>query len=251
LKQKRKNQVTRSNTSATPQREKSKRSRRGRIVFTAAQLFSKLGYHAASTRRIASEAGLSEGTIFNHFKSKQEILIAILRDMYEEMITSAQEGLEPLTDTRERLELLALNHLQHISRDNGLLIRMIHIHHGLDVHQDYLSEESFINALNRRYTRLLNNTIKEGIRRGELIENCDLAVCRDLFFGGLEYGMRTLFLRGKKSELQSYAHLAVDNFIHGLERNRPEHPGPKESEQTLARLENLVERLEYAVKART
>ena len=48
------------------------------IVETTFELFSKLGYSATSIRNIAGEVGVRESAIYNHFKSKEEILKAII-----------------------------------------------------------------------------------------------------------------------------------------------------------------------------
>ena len=50
------------------------------IVEISFDLFSKLGYSATSIRNIASEVGVRESAIYNHFKSKEEILKAIIEE---------------------------------------------------------------------------------------------------------------------------------------------------------------------------
>lgn len=41
-------------------------------------LFSRQGYHGTSTAQIASQAGISQATIFKYFKTKEDLLVAIL-----------------------------------------------------------------------------------------------------------------------------------------------------------------------------
>lgn len=53
-----------------------------KILTAAKEIFLREGYHASTTKQIAKLAGVGEGTIFNHFKSKSDLLIAI----YEEMM---------------------------------------------------------------------------------------------------------------------------------------------------------------------
>ncbi len=48
------------------------------ILMTALELFANEGYKAVPTSKIASQAGVSEGLIFRHFKNKQGLLDAIL-----------------------------------------------------------------------------------------------------------------------------------------------------------------------------
>lgn len=48
------------------------------ILRAAAKLFAEKGYHASSTSEIAREAGVAEGTIFRHYKTKKELLLAVV-----------------------------------------------------------------------------------------------------------------------------------------------------------------------------
>jgi AcrR family transcriptional regulator len=48
------------------------------IVTAALELFSKEGYNATSTSKVAKKAGVSEGLIFRHFRNKEGLLHAIL-----------------------------------------------------------------------------------------------------------------------------------------------------------------------------
>ncbi|EFC93918.1 transcriptional regulator, TetR family [Methanobrevibacter smithii DSM 2374] len=49
-----------------------------KIFDTALDLFSKKGYDSVSVRTIASEVGIKESSIYNHYSSKKDILISIL-----------------------------------------------------------------------------------------------------------------------------------------------------------------------------
>lgn len=49
-----------------------------KIFDTALDLFSKKGYDSVSIRTIASEVGIKESSIYNHYSSKKDILMSIL-----------------------------------------------------------------------------------------------------------------------------------------------------------------------------
>ncbi len=51
-----------------------------KILDAALDLFSKEGYAAISTSKIANSAGVSEGLIFRHFKNKQGLLNALMKE---------------------------------------------------------------------------------------------------------------------------------------------------------------------------
>jgi AcrR family transcriptional regulator len=55
-------------------------SARARILATAERLFAERGFDRTSTARIADAAGVPHGLIFYHFKTKMELLLAVIRD---------------------------------------------------------------------------------------------------------------------------------------------------------------------------
>jgi len=98
-------------------RELQAQERAERILDAAARIFARKGYHRATTREIATEAGVAEGTIYNHFASKRDLLLAMMTRLAEindlrQAITQA-----PVTDDREffrqlfrrRIDLLVRN----------------------------------------------------------------------------------------------------------------------------------------------
>ena len=171
------------------------------ILEAAIFLFADEGFHDASTRKIAARAGVSEGTLFNYFGSKNELMRAILIRIYAELTDNANTILRETLDTRERLQLLAENHIQVMSRDNALFMRMIQAYMNVDLAGYNRIKDSVLHKLNLSYAWVFDLTIKEGIERGEITEDINLSALRDLFFGGLEYCSRTLFLHDSFGEM--------------------------------------------------
>ena len=54
-------------------------SRREQLVETALTVFNRDGYHAAGIDRILAEAGVAKMTLYNHFRSKDDLILAALR----------------------------------------------------------------------------------------------------------------------------------------------------------------------------
>ena len=59
------------------------RARREQIVGAATRVFAGKGFRRATTREVAREAGVSEGTIYNYFEDKDALLMAILERLNE------------------------------------------------------------------------------------------------------------------------------------------------------------------------
>ncbi len=64
------------------------------ILEAAARLFAKNGYARTSTVTLAHEAGVAEGTIFRHFKSKEELFIALILRLNEKLLQDVYQYLE-------------------------------------------------------------------------------------------------------------------------------------------------------------
>lgn len=57
------------------------RNRREKILHSASRLFAEKGFHRTTTRQIAEAAGVSEGTLYNYFESKIELLFGIMEHL--------------------------------------------------------------------------------------------------------------------------------------------------------------------------
>ena len=68
-----------------------KAEREAQILDAATKVFANKGFRAATTKEIAAEAGVSEGTIYNYFDSKYDLLIAMSQRL-------ALESLQQLDD---------------------------------------------------------------------------------------------------------------------------------------------------------
>jgi AcrR family transcriptional regulator len=80
-------------TAQDPIREQLIEARRNQILDAAASVFAEKGFHRATTKEIASAAGVSEGTIYNYFDNKADLLIGIMSRLVE-----LQQLSEELTD---------------------------------------------------------------------------------------------------------------------------------------------------------
>lgn len=65
--------------------------RKEKIMQASIQLFVQRGFHNTSTRMIAEQAGVSEGLIFRHFRSKDALLDSLLQQGADEMYQAVAE----------------------------------------------------------------------------------------------------------------------------------------------------------------
>jgi AcrR family transcriptional regulator len=62
----------------------SKLSKRDQLIQTALELFAKNGIHATGVDSIVEQSGVTKKTLYAHFRSKEELVLAVLRQ-YDEL----------------------------------------------------------------------------------------------------------------------------------------------------------------------
>jgi len=82
------------------------------VLESAARSFCAHGYDAASMRQIADDAGMKAGSLYYHFPSKSELLIAVHEEGIRRITASVTEALATVTGPRKRLETAMVAHLQ-------------------------------------------------------------------------------------------------------------------------------------------
>jgi AcrR family transcriptional regulator len=77
---------------------------RERLLKAASRIVAREGMEAATTAAIAAEAGVAEGTLYRHFESKDDLLIAAYRQMKQAVFVDAASGLDASLPPPERLK---------------------------------------------------------------------------------------------------------------------------------------------------
>lgn len=77
---------------------------RAKLMHAATLIVARDGMEAATTAAIAGEAGVAEGTLYRHFESKDDLLIAAYRQMKQEVFLDAGVGLDTSMAPPERLK---------------------------------------------------------------------------------------------------------------------------------------------------
>jgi len=72
--------------------------RRAQLIKAANKVFTKKGYFGATTEEIARTAGLTKGALYFHFKNKEEIFFAVIRDINENIKTGILGSYENESD---------------------------------------------------------------------------------------------------------------------------------------------------------
>jgi AcrR family transcriptional regulator len=94
-------------------------SARGKLLQTAAHLFRNKGFERTTVRDLASAVGIQSGSIFHHFKSKDEILRAVMEETIRYNTALMRAALAEADSVRERVLALIRCELQSIMGGTG------------------------------------------------------------------------------------------------------------------------------------
>ena len=138
--------------------------RRNQILDAATKVFVRQGFQHARMDDIVEESGLSKGTLYWYFKSKEDIINAILRRLF----TGDLENLESLVQAEgtasERLIRLTNDRVIGMKRMSSL-VPIIFDFYAVAVHQQWVQQ--FIGEYFKHFRTLLEDLIQQGIDTGE------------------------------------------------------------------------------------
>ena len=134
--------------------------RRNEILDAADALFGQKGFDGTSTNDILEKVGIARGTLYYHFKSKEDIMDALIDRYNIRLLSTAQEiAADTSIPVIERIfrVVMSLN----ISEGNGKEI-IEHIHRP----QNALMHQKIQKVIMKGVTPILTGIIREGIEQG-------------------------------------------------------------------------------------
>ncbi|WP_396174799.1 TetR/AcrR family transcriptional regulator [Flavobacterium sp.] len=163
--------------------------RKTEIINVAAKLFKEKGYSAVTMRDIAQAMDIKAASLYNHIKSKQEILVLIIIEIAEEFTNTMNQVVNSSETTIKKIEKIIQLHLNITLRDANALACL---------NNDWMhladAELTYFIKMREDYEENFRTIVQKGIADGE-IKNLNLEV---IIFSTLST-LRTLYLwYGKK-----------------------------------------------------
>ncbi|TVP61132.1 MAG: TetR/AcrR family transcriptional regulator [Halomonadaceae bacterium] len=94
-------------------------SPRGRLLVQAAHLFREKGYERTTVRDLAAAVGIQSGSIFHHFRSKEEILQAVMTEAILFNTQRIRQRLAAVGTVEEKLRALVACELKSVNGRTG------------------------------------------------------------------------------------------------------------------------------------
>lgn len=133
------------------------------IIEKASRLFREKGFGAASMRDLAEHVGVEAASLYNHIRSKAEILQTICFKVANEFMTNLEAVEASHQSTLKKMETIIRMHIRMMLDQDSFVY--IADHEWRHLPEPYLS--NFLNQ-RRNYRKRLGDIIEDGIARGEM-----------------------------------------------------------------------------------
>jgi TetR/AcrR family fatty acid metabolism transcriptional regulator len=95
--------------------------KKNQILEAAAQLFAEKGFHRTTTKDIAQAADVSEGTLYNYFDNKEDLLFGIMEKLVDNQQLGRQLSLAELDDAQDFLVAVLNERRDYVQRNHDML----------------------------------------------------------------------------------------------------------------------------------
>ncbi|AKQ55275.1 TetR/AcrR family transcriptional regulator [Bordetella hinzii] len=171
--------------------------RREAVIQTAGRMFREHGYERTTVRELASAVGLQSGSLFHHFRSKEEILLEVMSRGIEEVLEQGGQALRRYEAPGDRLAALFRVHLWSMLAGAGGDAM-----HALVYEWRSLSPQARagVKALSDRYESMWQRVVEQAVGAGVL--RGDARVIKRYLLGGLNLTVQWYRPRGRLSPAQ-------------------------------------------------
>jgi len=160
-----------------------------RIFLAAEKIFAEKGYIQTTIRDIAKLSDVSEGTIYEYFKNKDDLLLSIPEQRFKEHIIQLEEIFEQKTPLRKLRRFIRYHFYLYMTEPDFVKVFLLHIQ---------LSEKfygSHVYKTFQHYIEILTDVLEEGKRDGSIRSNVNTRIFRNLFLGAFSHmALRWLIL---------------------------------------------------------
>ena len=182
------------------------------ILNVATNIFSKFGFHKTTVDEIARAAHKAKGSVYYHFKSKEELFQGVIDKEFQVLRGELIKAIDSGNNAKEKLA-------NYITVRMKTLDKLTNFYDALK--NDYLNYLNFIGEIRERYdneeTILIKSILTGGVNNDEFeINNVEITAPAILTaLKGLEM---PFFLENKYNELESRLNELISILIRGIKK---------------------------------
>ena len=181
--------------------------RQRQITEAALRIVGEKGIHGATTAAIAAEVGISEGAIYRHFNSKEDIVRSVIEKIGEDLLLILGE-VKNIADPLEKLGEIFRRHLAYAENNRGIPRTVFS--EEVMVNNEALREE--IGKRLAGYCVGVREAIAEGQRQGSVRMDLNPAALTSMFIGTINFTIIRWVLSGFALDLEKERSMLWDTF---------------------------------------
>jgi TetR/AcrR family transcriptional regulator, cholesterol catabolism regulator len=187
-------------------------TRRHDLIAIAATEFARRGYRATTMRHIADAAGILAGSLYHHFKSKEEILREVMLESTVQYVAELESIANETRPTLEKIEK-AITHRLELYQHQGMSLGVV-----LQTDKTTLQETMFLEMrqLGKRIDAAWDNILEQGKKSGELHPNLETRAITYGIVGMLNWAHRWYDPAGRL-EPQALAKVWAQMVLQGIQ----------------------------------
>jgi len=176
---------------------------RRKLEAAVLDIFSKGDFHQADIRTVARQAGVSFGTIYKYYGSKEGLLFTFLSDWIDELCERIIDHLQGIESLKEKLRKVFWVQLDYYERNQNMgriLFMTVPM-------ATWMSDKTFVQ---RKMIDIFLNVLRQGQKEGILNPNVRAGVLLDFMYGLVQRSFYMWIYRGQKESLSGQANLLFD-----------------------------------------
>jgi AcrR family transcriptional regulator len=166
----------RSTTRTRERRAREHVKRRGEILIAAREVFARRGYQAATLDEIAQKAAFAKGTLYNYFRSKQDLFEHIMEILLEEMHLLAASVSRDPGSSREKFHRFASGMMEYYKANEDIM-RIV----AMEMNRLQLEEERRLRSVLLRVRKValtLGHALKDDMQKGRVVTDDPLELAQ-------------------------------------------------------------------------
>ena len=206
-------------TESAPKRERRKEARPGELLDAALDLFVEKGFSATRVEEVAARAGVSKGTLFLYFQSKEDLFKAVVRENIANKFPTWQEEFVTFEGTSsEMLRYAMTSWWERIgkTRASGITKLVMSEAQNFPEIAEFYQEEVI-----KPGTAMIRSILARGVQSGEfremdLEQAVHLIVAPMIFLMMWKHSMGACATSAKIVDPEQFIHMQVDVLLHGM-----------------------------------
>ena len=186
--------------------------RRHQIVQTARRIVATQGMGSLTMQELAKEVGVSEGAIYRHFRSKDEILLVLIQDIERTLFGAISESARPKSSALDQLKHLMQRHFSSLERRSGASFMVISEALRFADPQVKQATRQMVEA----YLEMIAAILKSAVESGEIDEGVNTRAAAVMFFGMIEASVTLWSFSNRAHPLAQHSASLWSMFKKGL-----------------------------------